>query len=126
MCPAPKRILLVEDEVLIRVMVAEQIRDAGLAVIEAGNADEAWAVLQSGAAVDLVFSDIRMPGSMDGLALAARVQALDPALPIILASGNAAPDVTKRHPVLVTKPYKVDEVVALMLDTLGRKRPEAP
>jgi PleD family two-component response regulator len=72
--PVPAHVLLVEDEVLIRSVIAETLRDAGLLVIEAANADEAWSYLQTGASVDLVFSDIQMPGSMDGIELARKVK----------------------------------------------------
>lgn len=64
-----QHVLIVEDEVLIRAPLAEHLREAGFNVIEANTADEAWSCLQTGMPVDLVFSDIRMPGSMDGLEL---------------------------------------------------------
>ena len=57
-------ILVVEDEVLVRVLVAEELRLAGFSVIEAGRADEALTFIKADEQVDLVFSDIRMPGSL--------------------------------------------------------------
>lgn len=63
-------VLVVEDDVLIRLSVADALRSAGLDVIEAATGDEALTVLASSATVDLVFTDIQMPGSTDGLELA--------------------------------------------------------
>ena len=63
--PAPElaRVMIVEDDVIIRFPIAEALRIAGLEVIEASNADEAWSFLLSGQHVELIFSDIQMPGS---------------------------------------------------------------
>jgi len=64
-------VLLVEDEVLVRMMLADQLREAGCTVVEASDADEALLLLrQNLVRIDLVISDVRMPGSMDGLGLA--------------------------------------------------------
>jgi CheY-like chemotaxis protein len=70
---APARILVVEDEVFIRFAIADALRDIGASVVEAASADEAWQYLTAGGLVDLVFTDNRMPGSMRGAQLAARV-----------------------------------------------------
>src|SRR6202043_583872 len=63
-------VLIVEDESLLRISGAEMIADAGYDVVEAGNADEAIAILEARADIHIVFTDIQMPGSMDGLRLA--------------------------------------------------------
>ncbi len=76
--PEKPTVLLVEDEVLIRLMVAEELRSQGLQVLEASNADEALAILESSLPVDLLFTDVRMPGRMDGVALAKLAQARFP------------------------------------------------
>ena len=68
--PRELTVLLVEDEVLTRLMLADELRSQGLQVLEASNADEALTVLQSSLLVHLLFTDIRMPGEMDGVALA--------------------------------------------------------
>jgi two-component system, response regulator PdtaR len=68
--PSTARILVVEDEVLIRAVIAEELRFAGFSVIEAGRADEALTYIKAGEQVDLVFSDIQTPGSLNGLQLA--------------------------------------------------------
>ena len=85
-------VLVVEDEFLIRTMVSDDLREAEYEVIEACNADEALAILRSGAGVDLIFSDVRMPGTLDGLELLAMVRARDPAFPVVITSGHLPHD----------------------------------
>jgi CheY-like chemotaxis protein len=81
-------VLVVEDVVLVRLLVADFLRGRGFHVIEVANADEAVRVLESDFPVDVVLSDIHMPGgSMDGLGLARWVRAHRPDLKVILASG---------------------------------------
>jgi two-component system, response regulator PdtaR len=86
--PARPTVLLVEDEVLIRWAVAEAMRDAGLHVIEASNAAEAMDVVLSGLKPDILFTDVRMPGHIDGLELAAFLETLLPGLTVIIASAH--------------------------------------
>jgi CheY-like chemotaxis protein len=81
-------ILVVEDDVLTRIDVAEELRAGGHAVIEAANADEALAVLQSKVTIDLVLTDVRMPGALDGIGLALQVRAAFPHIKVVMASGN--------------------------------------
>ena len=85
---AAKTILVVEDDVLIRLAVADDLMAAGFRVVQAANAYEALKVLESKIALDLVFTDIRMPGSLDGLALAARIRQRWSYLRIVVASGD--------------------------------------
>jgi CheY-like chemotaxis protein len=118
-------VLLVEDEVVIRVVLAEQMREAGLTVIEVGRADDALAYLQSGGRADLVFSDVEMPGAMNGLDLAMRIHELDADIPIILTSGKALPgDRSGILAAFVPKPYDVDWAIAVVLAALGLSRSE--
>jgi CheY-like chemotaxis protein len=77
-------VLLVEDEVIIRLGLAEFLRECGFTVYEAGMASDAIDVLQTG---PLVISDVRMPGEMDGFALARWVRTYVPQLKVILTSG---------------------------------------
>jgi CheY-like chemotaxis protein len=87
---APATILLVEDEVLVRMALADQLRSAGYVVLEASNAHEALDLLHSkGYGVQLLLSDIRMPGRMDGLELARTMRAQHPEIKIVLASGES-------------------------------------
>jgi two-component system, response regulator PdtaR len=81
-------ILVVEDEALVRLWIADELRTAGFLVIEGVSADEALTVLRGTIPIDLVMTDVRMPGSLDGLGLAETVRALWPDLKIILCSGD--------------------------------------
>jgi DNA-binding NtrC family response regulator len=81
-------VLLVEDEVMILTMLAQAMEDAGFAVIEAVNGEEARAVLQSQAAIDAMVTDVRMPGALDGLQLAALARCERPQLKVIVTSGH--------------------------------------
>jgi CheY-like chemotaxis protein len=87
---APERpvILIVEDEFLIRMQTADVIRDAGFEVVEAISADDAILILESRRDIRVVFTDIHMPGSMDGLKLAHAVRDRWPPVHIIATSGR--------------------------------------
>jgi two-component system, response regulator PdtaR len=76
--PEKLTVLVVEDEVFIRLMLADELRGEGLQVLEASNADEALTVLQSSLPVHLLFTDVRMPVRMDGVALAKAAHARFP------------------------------------------------
>lgn len=103
-------VLVVEDEVLLRLVVAEYLRDCGFKVIEAAHADEAVMVLkQPDLQIDVLFSDVEMPGSMDGFALAQWTRANRPGLEVILTGSvpravNAAADLCEEGP--MPKPYE--------------------
>lgn len=107
-------ILVVEDELLIRLMIAEALRDAGFGVVEAGTADEALTILENDSLVDLVFTDVRMPGTMDGIALMGLLRKTRPDLKLAIASGYS-PDWPSPSPNLVDafigKPYDVKRTV---------------
>jgi CheY-like chemotaxis protein len=81
-------ILIVEDEPLVRLCAVQTIEDAGYEVIEAANADEAIAILESREDIRAIFTDIHMPGSMDGLKLAHAVRHRWPPIKIIVTSGR--------------------------------------
>ena len=80
--------------------------------------------LQAGGAVDLVFTDIRMPGSRDGLELARMLRAQDPALPIILTSGNERPPGADEIGPFLPKPYDIEHAVAVVRALLGSPSPD--
>jgi CheY-like chemotaxis protein len=86
-CPV---VLIVEDEFLIRFHAAEVIRDAGFEVVEATNADDAIAILESRRDVRVVFADLQMPGSVNGLKLAHAVKHRWPPVHMIATSGRQA------------------------------------
>lgn len=81
-------VLVVEDEALIRFSTADDLRDAGFDVLEAGNADEAIRLLEARSDIRILFTDIDMPGSMDGLKLSAAVRKRWPPVKIIVTSGH--------------------------------------
>lgn len=81
-------ILVVEDEILIRFFVAEELRAQGNLVLEAANAEEALALLHSRLEIDLLLTDVRMPGPLDGAALARRVRQEHPRVKIVVVSGH--------------------------------------
>lgn len=81
-------ILIVEDESLVRMSAVRLFEDAGFEVIEASNADEAIRILESRKDIRVVFTDIQMPGSMDGLKLAHAVRNRWPPMKIIVTSGR--------------------------------------
>src|SRR5512140_2219193 len=81
-------VLVVEDEFLLRMDAVDMIAEAGFEVLEAGNADEAIGILESRRDITVVFTDIQMPGSMDGLKLARAVRGRWPPVKIIATSGH--------------------------------------
>ena len=81
-------VLVVEDEWLVRFHAIEMLDEAGFVALEASNADEAVAILESRADIRVVFTDIDMPGSMDGLKLARAVRDRWPPIKIIVTSGH--------------------------------------
>jgi CheY-like chemotaxis protein len=107
-------VLVVEDEVLIRDFVSEELTDAGFEVIQVGNADEAIAVLEARQDIHLVFTDIDMPGSMDGLKLAAAVRDRWPPVHIIITTGKARPMSIPANALFIPKPYLGRNVVTAM------------
>jgi two-component sensor histidine kinase len=89
-------VLIVEDEMILRMRAVDLVEDAGFHPIEAVNADEALAILESRSDVSLLFTDIQMPGSIDGLKLAHAVHDRWPSIKIILVSGQVKPTAAER------------------------------
>src|SRR4051812_34521522 len=85
------KVLIVEDEMMLRMRAVDIVEDAGFSPIEAVNADQALSILESRSDISLLFTDIQMPGSMDGLKLAHAVHDRWPAIKIILVSGQVSP-----------------------------------
>jgi CheY-like chemotaxis protein len=106
-------VLVVEDEVLIRSAVADYLRMSGNLVVEAANAAEAVALFAARVAIHVVFSDIQMPGPMDGLGLARWVRQHHPGIHVMLTSGNAdAARAAGAAEIFFPKPYRSAEVAA--------------
>jgi CheY-like chemotaxis protein len=87
----PVVVLVVEDEMLLRMRAVDMVEDAGFRSVEAVDADEAIAILESRSDIAMMFTDIQMPGSMDGLQLAHTVHKRWPPIKIILVSGQLKP-----------------------------------
>jgi len=113
-------VLIAEDEVLIRFALYDGLTDRGVRVLEAGTAAEAIHVLEAEPEIDLVFTDIRMPGPLDGLDLVRWVHSHRPGTPVVLTSGgihkeDIAADVRADEP-FIAKPYDLDSVVERITD----------
>jgi two-component system, response regulator PdtaR len=106
-------ILTVEDEFLVSEYLSDVLEKAGYSVIAAANADEAIAILESRADIRIVITDINMPGSMNGLKLAAAVKGRWPPIKIIVATGKSIPK-REEMPVdsqFLAKPYAPDSIL---------------
>jgi len=116
-------ILIVEDELLIRYMLSEGLRDEGYHVIEACNADEALTILES-AVPDLLISDVRMPGSLDGLALMKVTRERLATLPVIITSGHISPSRAKAEGAseFLAKPYSMARVFEVVRGLLAEAK----
>lgn len=114
-------VLVVEDEALIRMDMVGQLEDEGFRVFEAATADEAIVILQAEPAIRLMFTDIDMPGSMDGLKLAAAVRDRWPPVKIIVTSGHHIVDVADLPDgsVFFSKPYQHDAVMVSVRELLS-------
>jgi two-component system, response regulator PdtaR len=107
-------VLIVEDEAIVRDLVAEELEDAGFTVVIAANADHAISILENRLDIHLVFTDVDMPGSMDGLKLAAAVRDRWPPIHIIITTGKARPLEIPANALFIPKPYLGKNVVAAM------------
>lgn len=123
-CSASNRpvVLIVEDELLLRMDAADMVKAAGFEVVEAANADEAIEILEHRFDITVVFTDIQMPGSMDGLKLARAVKGRWPPIKIVATSGqlqvgeNDLPEGGRFLP----KPYSPTQVTGVLRElTVG-------
>ena len=109
-------ILVVEDEALVRMVAVDALAETGLQLYEAADADEALAVLEEHPDVALVFTDINMPGKLDGVSLVQRIHKLWPKVELIVTSGRERlldrqlPD----HGSFLAKPYGVSQLIDLV------------
>jgi two-component sensor histidine kinase len=119
---APTNVLVVEDEMVLRMKAVDIVEDAGFNAIEAVNADEALEILESRSDISMLFSDIQMPGSMDGLMLAHAVHDRWPSIKIILVSGQVrVTDADKpADSRFFGKPIEVKQMIAELQDMAGK------
>jgi DNA-binding NtrC family response regulator len=120
--PAGRRpaVLVVEDEVLIRFDLSDHLRDCGFDVVEAANADEALQFLAS-VPIDVVVTDVRMPGSMDGIQLAHLLHRERPQIGVIVVSGHADADQVPSGVPVVAKPFNMGDLLDLVGSRLQKQ-----
>ena len=120
-----KTIMMLEPDVLIRMVIAEHLRDCGYRVIEGVAAQDAWAVLESGRRIEIVLADVKLAGGEDGFSLARRIRQTHADIDVILTSGIAAAaqqsrDLCEEGP--IKKPYEAKDVEARIRIMLERRR----
>lgn len=110
------KLLVVEDEPLIRLGLADVLEEAGYEVAEAANASEAILVLEADPSIRLVLTDVDMPGDMDGIALAQYVRKRWPPVQIVVVSGKIGLDLSKLPfgSRFIGKPYQQDQMLSLV------------
>lgn len=121
-------VLLAEDDVLIRLDVAEELRRVGWKVIEVASADDAIDILKSPVIVDIVVTDVKMPGNADGLDLARFVGRERPNVKVVIMSGHfvpaANPEEAPAFDLFITKPFLhtqlIEQLVPLLQNARGR------
>jgi CheY-like chemotaxis protein len=120
--PVPAVVLVVEDEMLLRMRAVDMVEDAGYIPLEAVDADEAVKILESRSDIALMFTDIQMPGSMDGLGLARAVHERWPPIKIIVVSGALKlPDIElPADSRFFGKPLEAKEMIAEMQNMIGQ------
>jgi len=120
-----KTIMMVEPDVLIRMVIAEHLRDCGYRVIEGVAAQDVWAVLESGRKLDIVLADVKLAGDVDGFSLARRIRQTRSDIDVILTSGIAgvaqeSHDLCEEGP--IKKPYEGKDVEARIRNLVERRR----
>jgi DNA-binding NtrC family response regulator len=118
-------VLIVDDEPAIRAVLGEYLAECGFDILSAGNAAEAIGLINRGIAMDLVFSDVRMPGELDGYGLARWIMENRPDLPVILATGdlgkaNAAAQICTIE--CLAKPFDFDVAARTIRQTIARHK----
>jgi CheY-like chemotaxis protein len=103
-------VLIVDDEPLIRMIAADALVEAGFSVVEAGSADHALELLKSRPDVGILFTDVNMPGALDGIALAHLVHSAWPDIKIVVTSGRALPAALPDDGKFLEKPYALSEL----------------
>lgn len=113
---SPATVLVVEDEPLVRLNAAEMIETAGWRALQASNSAEALHLLKKEPRVDVLFTDINMPGEMDGLELASCVHQLHPHIELVVTSGKRAlsDTVLPDDGTFLCKPYGIDDLVSVI------------
>lgn len=109
---AKPRVLMVEDESMLLEVITADLEDAGFGVLQAATAEVAMNILRTEASVDVLFTDIRLPGQMDGWQLAEAARTLRPDLPVIYATGfTQTPPRLIEGSLFLTKPYRAAALI---------------
>ena len=118
----PAVVLIVEDEMMLRMRAVDIVEDAGYTSVEALDADKAIAILEARSDIALMCTDVQMPGSMDGLGLAHAVHARWPSIKIIVVSGQTPPAGSDLPPCsrFFGKPLEAGKMIAEMHSMIGR------
>jgi CheY-like chemotaxis protein len=119
----PIQVLVVEDESIIRLHMVEDLELAGFSVTQARNADEAILILERRPDIDAVFSDVQMPGAMDGIGLANLIDQRWPDTQIVMTSGagGLTSDKLPLRSRFVAKPYEPRQVVAAIVSMVNER-----
>jgi CheY-like chemotaxis protein len=114
-------VLIVEDEFLLRMDAVDMITAAGFEVLEAGNADQAIEILEARRDISVIFTDIQLPGSMDGLKLARAVRGRWPPIKIVATSGHVHVGETDlpEGGRFLAKPYNPKQVTGVLREVMG-------
>jgi CheY-like chemotaxis protein len=118
-------VLVVEDDVILRYTLAEWLRACGNEVFEAASGDEAQTVLSTVLEIDLVVTDVQMPGSLDGLQLTRDLHATQPQIPVIVVSGLPlrADAESAGAAGFYPKPYNLDQLAARIAELIAQRGP---
>jgi DNA-binding NtrC family response regulator len=123
MSARPFAVLVVEDEAILRLHAVDIVEEAGFTAIEAKNADEAIAILEDRSDITLLFTDVNMPGSMDGLKLAHAVRNRWPPVKIVVVSGHRQldPNELPADSRFFGKPFQSDKMIAELRAIIGNR-----
>ena len=127
---SPPTILVIENDVLIRMAVSAYLRECGFKAIEATGADEATRILETGTRIDVVFSDVSIPGQVNGFGLAQWIRRKRPEIKIVLTSGvkrsaENAGELCEHGPILA-KPYEHRDLERRIRVMLAREARSVP
>jgi CheY-like chemotaxis protein len=121
----PATILVVENEAIVRLELVDRLAEMGFVVLVAGDADEAIALLDTHPEIEVMFTDIKMPGSMDGLRLAHHVRGRWPPVRIIVASGRTGTELSElpRDSLFLAKPYAPETLAGALAQVMSSRGP---
>jgi DNA-binding response OmpR family regulator len=122
---ADATVIVVEPDVLVRMVVAKYLRGCGFKVIEATEANDVWEAINSGIRVDVVFAEVRLPGNTDGFSLARLLRERHPDVDVILTSspesaGEKSKELCNEGP--IGKPYSPEDVTARIRALIAHRR----